>query len=68
MKNKIPIILLLQSMGITKKKIIDSNKYSEILLFKSKNNIVSTTTKQALKKLNEINSEQEPNLKRLAKI
>nr|YP_010700491.1 RNA polymerase subunit beta [Strombomonas costata]WCH63631.1 RNA polymerase subunit beta [Strombomonas costata] len=62
MKNKIPIIILLQAMGLTKKKIIDSSPHNEILLIRSKNNIVSNTVKQALKKINEINIEQEPNL------
>lgn len=60
MKNKIPILTLLQSMGLTKKKIIYSMSYPEFLV-KSKNTQILTSTNKALKKLNSLILEQEPN-------
>lgn len=57
---KIPVITLLQALGLTNKKIFFSIKNPE-LLAKKKNIINNKLTSKAIIKLNEITSEQHKN-------
>ena len=53
MKNQIPVSLLLNAMGISKKKIFNSITYNKILLYEKKI-FLFESTKKSLKKLNKI--------------
>lgn len=64
LRKKIPILLMLQAMGLTERKIFNSIKENKFLINSSnKPNIKST--KYALKKIYKIIMEKESNIMRL---
>lgn len=64
MKNKIPIFIFLQALGLSEKKIIYSIKHIETLKDSTKT-AINKSTEKALIKLNEITIEQESNIVKL---
>lgn len=67
MKNKIPIFIFLQALGLSEKKIIYSIKNIKTLENSTKTTI-NKSTEKALIKLNEITIEQESNIVKLKDI
>jgi len=64
MKNKIPVLTLLQAMGLSSKKILYSIKNKEFLTSITNTKIASSVQK-ALKKMNDIMFYKQANLMRL---
>lgn len=60
MRNKIPVLTLLQAMGISSKKILYSVKNKEFLRIITKNKINSSY--KSLKKINDIMGYKESNI------
>ncbi len=63
MRNKIPVLTLLQGMGLSSKKIFYSIKNKEFLTNITKNRI--TSSYKSLKKINDILGYKESNIIRL---
>jgi DNA-directed RNA polymerase beta subunit len=66
MKNKIPVLTLLQAMGLSSKKILYSIKSKEFLTNITNTKITSSVQK-ALKKINDIMFYKQSNVMRLNK-